>query len=59
VFAWEALTPGDRARGPALITSGEASAVVPPGCAFTADGFGNIVIRTPAFRRRHGGGGRP
>jgi N-methylhydantoinase A/oxoprolinase/acetone carboxylase beta subunit len=51
IFGWEALMPGDRAAGPALITSGEASAVVPPGCTFSVDGFGNVVIRTPAYRR--------
>jgi hypothetical protein len=50
-LAWESLEPGDRASGPALITGGEASAVVPPGCTFTVDGFANIAIRTPAYRR--------
>jgi N-methylhydantoinase A/oxoprolinase/acetone carboxylase beta subunit len=50
-FAWEALGPGDRGSGPALVTGGEASAVVPPRCTFAIDGFGNIAIRTPAYRR--------
>ena len=50
-FGWEQLRPGDRAPGPALITSGEASAVVPPGCTVVMDGFGNLVIRTPSYGR--------
>jgi N-methylhydantoinase A/oxoprolinase/acetone carboxylase beta subunit len=44
-YRWEALEPGARATGPAVITGGEASIVVPPNFAFRVDGFGNIVIR--------------
>jgi len=44
-YRWEALEPGARATGPAVITGGEASIVVPPNFAFTVDGFGNVVIR--------------
>jgi len=43
-YRWEALEPGARATGPAVITGGEASIVVPPNFAFTVDGFGNVVI---------------
>jgi N-methylhydantoinase A/oxoprolinase/acetone carboxylase beta subunit len=44
-YRWDALTPGARAPGPAVITSGEATAVVPPSFAFRVDGFGNLIIR--------------
>jgi N-methylhydantoinase A/oxoprolinase/acetone carboxylase beta subunit len=44
-FRWETLAPGARGKGPAVITGGEATAVVPPGFVFKVDGFGNIVIR--------------
>jgi N-methylhydantoinase A/oxoprolinase/acetone carboxylase beta subunit len=67
--AWESLAPGTRGRGPALITSSEASIVVPPGRAYSVDAFGNVRIRTrPAHRssatlvprlRESGKGGRP
>jgi N-methylhydantoinase A/oxoprolinase/acetone carboxylase beta subunit len=43
-YRWEALEPGARATGPAVITGGEASIVVPPRFAFSVDGFGNVVI---------------
>jgi N-methylhydantoinase A/oxoprolinase/acetone carboxylase beta subunit len=41
---WESLEPGARASGPAVITGGEASIVVPPKFTFSVDGFGNVVI---------------
>jgi N-methylhydantoinase A/oxoprolinase/acetone carboxylase beta subunit len=44
-YRWEKLTPGERASGPAVVTGGEATAVVPPGGAFRVDGFGNLIIR--------------
>ena len=44
-YRWEALEPGARATGPAVITGGEASIVVPPRFTFNVDGFGNVVIR--------------
>ncbi len=43
-YRWEALEPGARATGPAVITGGEATIVVPPKFAFSVDGFGNVVI---------------
>jgi len=43
-YRWEALEPGARATGPAVITGGEASIVVPPRFTFNVDGFGNVVI---------------
>jgi N-methylhydantoinase A/oxoprolinase/acetone carboxylase beta subunit len=42
-YRWPDLTPGASARGPAVITSGEATAVIPPDFAFRVDGHGNIV----------------
>ncbi len=45
-YRWEALEPGARASGPAVITGGEASIVVPPKFSFSVDGFGNVVIRS-------------
>jgi N-methylhydantoinase A len=42
---WEALAPGAAGAGPAVITGGEATAVIPPGFRFHVDGFGNLVAR--------------
>jgi N-methylhydantoinase A/oxoprolinase/acetone carboxylase beta subunit len=42
-FRWEALEPGDRAAGPAVIAGAQATAVVPPRFDFRVDGFGNVV----------------
>jgi N-methylhydantoinase A/oxoprolinase/acetone carboxylase beta subunit len=42
-FNWPALAPGARGRGPAVLTSGEATVVIPPGFAFRIDGFGNVI----------------
>jgi N-methylhydantoinase A/oxoprolinase/acetone carboxylase beta subunit len=44
---WGALTPGARSRGPAVITSGEATVVIPPGWTFKIDGFGNVIAERP------------
>lgn len=44
-YRWDALDPGARAAGPAVITSGEATAVVPPGFKFRIDGFGNVIAQ--------------
>jgi len=41
---WDDLEPGARGRGPAIVTSGDASVVVTPGYHFRIDGFGNVVI---------------
>ncbi len=44
-FRWPDLAPGHTARGPAVITGAEATAVVPPGFRFHIDGFENIIIK--------------
>jgi N-methylhydantoinase A/oxoprolinase/acetone carboxylase beta subunit len=44
-YRWSGLPPGAHAAGPALITSGEATVVIPPGFGFSIDGFGNVVAR--------------
>jgi N-methylhydantoinase A/oxoprolinase/acetone carboxylase beta subunit len=41
---WPDLSPGAQATGPAVITGGEATVVVPPGAVFRVDAYGNIVI---------------
>ncbi|HEY6359175.1 MAG TPA: hydantoinase/oxoprolinase family protein [Vicinamibacterales bacterium] len=45
-YRWEALAPGAGGAGPAVITGGEATAVIPPGFRFQVDGFGNLVARS-------------
>lgn len=40
---WEELAPGASGSGPAVITGGEATAVIPPGFQFRVDGFGNVI----------------
>ena len=45
-YRWEALAPGAAGAGPAVITGGEATAVIPPGFRFHVDGFGNLVARS-------------
>jgi N-methylhydantoinase A/oxoprolinase/acetone carboxylase beta subunit len=42
-YTWESLEPGARASGPAVVTGGEATIVVPPGFAFRVDGFRNVI----------------
>jgi N-methylhydantoinase A/oxoprolinase/acetone carboxylase beta subunit len=42
-YRWEALAPGAHARGPAVVTGGEATIVVPPGFRFRIDKFGNLI----------------
>jgi N-methylhydantoinase A/oxoprolinase/acetone carboxylase beta subunit len=44
-YHWSDLLPGSRASGPAVITGGEATIVVPPRFRFQVDGFGNVVVR--------------
>jgi N-methylhydantoinase A len=44
LYRWDALAPGTRARGPAIVTGGEATVVVPPKFEFRVDGFSNVVI---------------
>jgi len=43
-FRWDDLAPGARATGPAVITGGEATVVVPPKVRFAVDAFGNVVL---------------
>jgi len=40
----ELLRPGDAIAGPAMITEYTAATLVPPGCAASVDGLGNLVI---------------
>ena len=37
--------PGARRPGPAVITGGEATVVIPPGFRFHVDGFGNVIAQ--------------
>jgi N-methylhydantoinase A/oxoprolinase/acetone carboxylase beta subunit len=50
-FRWDALMPGAHASGPAVITGAEATVVIPPGFAFTIDGFGNVIARPGKMRK--------
>jgi N-methylhydantoinase A/oxoprolinase/acetone carboxylase beta subunit len=43
-YRWSALSPGSAAPGPAVVTGGEATIVVPPGFRFRVDGHGNVII---------------
>jgi N-methylhydantoinase A/oxoprolinase/acetone carboxylase beta subunit len=45
-YDWDALRPGDHARGPAIVTGAEASIVVPPRFRFVVDGHRNVIIRS-------------
>jgi N-methylhydantoinase A/oxoprolinase/acetone carboxylase beta subunit len=45
LYRWESLVPGASAHGPAVVTGGEATVVVPPKFSFSVDGFGNILVR--------------
>jgi N-methylhydantoinase A/oxoprolinase/acetone carboxylase beta subunit len=51
-YRWPELRPGAAARGPAVITGGEATVVVPPGSGFEIDGFGNVIVSVPGARSR-------
>jgi len=42
-YRWEDLAPGSHGSGSAVITSAEATIVVPPGFRFRVDGFGNVI----------------
>jgi N-methylhydantoinase A/oxoprolinase/acetone carboxylase beta subunit len=44
-YRWGDLAPGAYAPGPAVVTGGEATVVVPPAFRFQVDGFGNVIIR--------------
>lgn len=43
-YIWDDLASGARATGPAVVTGGEATAVIPPAFAFRVDGFGNLIV---------------
>jgi N-methylhydantoinase A/oxoprolinase/acetone carboxylase beta subunit len=43
-YRWDDLKAGARAHGPAVVTGGEATAVIPPAFAFRVDRFGNLII---------------
>jgi N-methylhydantoinase A/oxoprolinase/acetone carboxylase beta subunit len=49
-YRWPDLGPGAESAGPAVVTGAEATAVVPPGCAFRIDGYGNVLIHLRAAR---------
>jgi N-methylhydantoinase A/oxoprolinase/acetone carboxylase beta subunit len=51
LYRWNDLAPGARAQGPAVVTGGEATVVVPPGFGFRVDGYGNLVLRSAPRRR--------
>jgi N-methylhydantoinase A/oxoprolinase/acetone carboxylase beta subunit len=42
-FRWDDLPPGAHAAGPAVITGGEATAVIPPDFRFRIDGHRNVI----------------
>jgi N-methylhydantoinase A/oxoprolinase/acetone carboxylase beta subunit len=42
-YRWDALEPGAGADGAAVITSPEATVVIPPGWRFRIDGFQNVI----------------
>jgi N-methylhydantoinase A/oxoprolinase/acetone carboxylase beta subunit len=44
-YRWEDLSPGCREAGPAVVTGGEATAVIQPGFGFRLDRFSNLIIR--------------
>jgi N-methylhydantoinase A/oxoprolinase/acetone carboxylase beta subunit len=44
-YRWEHLAPGAVAAGPAVVTSGDATVVVPPRFRFQVDGYGNVIVR--------------
>jgi N-methylhydantoinase A/oxoprolinase/acetone carboxylase beta subunit len=44
-YRWEDLRAGARGRGPAVVTGGEATAVIPPAFTFRVDRFGNLVMK--------------
>ena len=53
-YRWDDLAPGARAAGPAVITGGEATVVIPPDFGFSVDGYRNIVATHRARRTEHG-----
>ncbi len=43
-YRWDELAPGATASGPAVITGGEATIVVPPKTRVAVDVFGNVIV---------------
>jgi N-methylhydantoinase A len=43
-YHWNELLSGATGTGPAVITGGEATIVVPPGFVFRVDDFGNVIL---------------
>jgi N-methylhydantoinase A/oxoprolinase/acetone carboxylase beta subunit len=43
-FRWGELIAGAAGDGPAVVSGGEATAVVPPGFGFRLDAFGNLIV---------------
>jgi len=52
VYRRNALEPGDRIEGPAMITEYTSATVVPPDCVATVDALSNLVISIGGERRR-------
>jgi N-methylhydantoinase A len=44
LYRRDELTPGDKIRGPAMITEYTSATVLPPDCSAQVDAFGNLVI---------------
>ncbi len=44
----DALVPGARVQGPAVVLQTDSTTVVPPGCTFVAEPGGNLIITVPA-----------
>jgi len=57
-YRWPDLVPGAQAAGPAVITGAEATVVVPPGCRFRVDAFGNVLATVGARSRASRGASR-
>jgi len=54
-YRWDDVAPGAHASGPAVITGGEATVVIPPDFRFRVDGHRNVIAtraRVPASRPR-------
>jgi len=47
LYRREALTPGNRINGPALITEYTSATLLPRDCAARVDGFGNLILSIP------------
>jgi N-methylhydantoinase A len=47
IYSREALTPGKKYSGPAIITEYSATIVIPTGKHFSLDGFSNLIVTIP------------